>query len=156
LSDPYYPQLDTATIKALPIMQQLSEEHKAYLLTAPYGGDVLAILERLFAPKKVIHEQANAPEQDDGEDNWEFLARESKRLYIDLSNTGLGLEGSDKLAYLKTAAGLLEKLLSMQERANNLKQISEFYALIMTIMEEELSSDQRSKIMIRLEEAIKA
>lgn len=156
MSDPYYPSLDTATIKALPIIQQLSEEHKSYLLTAPYAGDVLAILERLLAPKKVIHEQAKVPTANADEENWEFLARESKRLYTDLSNTGLGLEGSDKLAYLKTAAGLLEKLLSMQERANNLKQISEFYATVMEIMEDELSSDQRSKIMIRLEEATKA
>lgn len=156
MTDAYYPQLDTATIKALPIVQQLSEEHKSYLLTSPYSGDVLAILERLLAPKKVIHESSAPSSTPDGEDNWEFLATESKRLYKDLSNTGLGLEGSEKLAYLKTAAGLLEKLLSMQERANNLKQISEFYAIVMDIMESELSADQRSKIMIRLEEAVKA
>lgn len=154
MSDPYYPQLDPATVKALPILQQLSQDHKSYWLTAPYDGITQGILERILAPRKVIHE-AKEIDIDPDENMDDFLATESRNLYQKLKTAGLGLAGSEELAYLKTSTALLEKLLAIQERANNLVKISEFYATVMDIMDSELSSDLRTRVMERLEAASK-
>jgi hypothetical protein len=151
--DLYYPPLDTKTIKSLPIVRELAAEHASYFLSAPYPMEVQTILQDLFKKKEVIAEER--PENDD-RDNWEFLYEESKHLYLSLKGASAGnLETSDKMAYFRTATALLEKLLSMQERSNNLKQVSDFYALVLEIMESELSGDQRTRVMQRLSDATK-
>lgn len=155
MTDAYYPQIDPATIKALPILQQLSQDHKSYWLTAPYDGVTQGILERILAPKKVVHTTSEI-DIDPNENMDDFLATESRNLYQKLKMAGLGLEGSEQLAYLKTSTSLLEKLLAIQERANNLVRISEFYATVMDIMDSELTSDLRTRVMERLEAHIKA
>jgi 23S rRNA maturation mini-RNase III len=155
MSDFYYPELDTKTIKHLPILQKLSQDHPSYWLTAPYAGDVQLILEGLLKEKKVVHEATPSAQSED-QDNWEFLYEESKTLYTNLKNAAVGnMETSEKMAYFRTATSLMEKLLGMQERANNLKQVSDFYQLILDIMEGELVGDQRTRVMQRLSEATK-
>ena len=150
----YYPALDEATIKSLKVMQQLSLEHPGYWLEAPYSGVIQRILEDILKPKKMIHESAPLDRKDD-EEEWEFLYRESHDLYTKLKVAGAGLEGNELMSFYKTAASLLEKLLQMQERANNLKQISDFYQVVMDIMETELTSDQRTRVMERLRDQTK-
>lgn len=153
--DLFYPQLDTRSIKLLPTMKALAAEHPSYWLTAPYGGDVQVILEDLLKPQVVVHEAAPSA-QVDGQSEWEFLYAESKSLYTKLKNAGeVNMEANEKMAFFRTATSLMEKLLSMQERANNLKQVSDFYQIVLDIMESELNGDQRTRVMQRLEEATK-
>lgn len=150
----YYPPLDTATIKQLKLMQQLAAEHPSYWLDAPYPGDVQRILEDILKPKKVVH-QAAPVAKEEGEEEWQFLARETRHLYDQLKVAGVGLEGNELMAFFKTSTSLLEKLLGFQERANNLKQVSDFYHVVLDVMEHELTVDQRTAVMTKLQEHMK-
>lgn len=153
--DLYYPVLDPKTIKALTVVRQLVAEHPSYWLSSPYSSEVQTILESFFKAKPSAPD--TPPNLDDDErEEWEFLASESKTLYMGLKNAGIGLEGNELMSYYKTSAGLLEKLLSFQERANNLKQISDFYQVVLSVMEEVLNADQRTAVMEKLKEAMKA
>lgn len=158
--DIYYPPLDVKTIRALTVVRQLVAEHPSYWLNAPYGGDVQMILTNLFkTPKNVPQDAPEVPvngDDDSGTASWEFLARESKTLYMGLKNAGVGLDGNELMTYYKTSSALLEKLLAMQERANNLKQISDFYQCVLEVMEDVLTVDQRTAVMEKLKLAMQS
>ncbi len=159
MSDPfYYPTLDPKTMQNIAIVQKLAMEHPSYWLEAPYSGDIQRQLEGLFKSKKTGSAN-DAPPVDiehDDRDNWEFLFEESKTLYRNLKGAQpSGDEPTAQMGYFRTATSLLEKLLSMSERANNLKQVSDFYQLVMDIMESTLSANQRTEVMEKLQAAIK-
>lgn len=156
---PYYPPLDEKTILALQTVQALAQQHPSYWLAAPYSGKVQMILEPLLrgAKQTPVDQPTSvvAPKRADEED-WEFLYRESRALYDGLQTAKGSLEGSELMAYYRTSTSLLEKLLGMQERANNLKHVSDFYQVVMDIMESTLTGDQRTQVMQKLAEASKA
>lgn len=152
----FYPTLDAKTMKNLAVVQQLSIEHPSYWLTSPYSGDIQNICLKLFKPQKVVHEYEDNSDANDGTDNWEFLFNESKTLFKGLKAAKLDNDtASEKMAYFRTATSLLDKLLSIQERSNNLKQVSEFYSIVMSIMDETLSPAQRTEVMTQLQDAVK-
>ncbi len=157
--DFYYPDLDAKTLKNIAVVQKLALAHPSYWLQAPYSGEVQLQLQALFQPKKTGSAndapQTNDLEEDD-RDNWEFLYEESKTLYRNLKGAQpSGDEPAAQMGYFRTATSLLEKLLAMSERANNLKQVSDFYQLIMDIMESVLSASDRTAVMEKLQAAVK-
>lgn len=157
--DFYYPTLDPQTMKNISVIQKLAAEHPSYWLTAPYSGEIQLQLEGMFfrkkASEKADKEEAELPINDDRE-SWQFLYEESRNLYINLKNAKpTGDDPAAQMGYFRTATSLLEKLLSMSERANNLKQVSDFYALVMDIMEGVMSPTQRTEVMERLQAATK-
>jgi len=158
----FYPELDQKTIKNLEVVRQLMLEHPSYWLTSPYPQEIERLCTEWFKGRRATAAAASLPEYDDEDDldagasgDWEFLYSESRKLYRDLQAAGTGMDPNDKMAYFRTSTSLLEKLLGMQERANNLKQISDFYHLVMDIMEGVLSPTQRTEVMERLEQATK-
>lgn len=150
----YYPTLDLQTLKGLKIVLQLSSEDSSYFLDTPWSGEIQLLVEELTKPKKIVH-QAAPVEKKEGEEEWEFLARETRGLYDGLKVAGIGLEGNELMAFYKTSTSLLEKLLAMQERANNLKHVSDFYQLVLDVMEDSLTGDQRTTVMQKLKDSIK-
>lgn len=159
MSDFYYPPIDKATLKNIEVVRQLSAEHPAYWLTSPYSGEVELFVKKWFptvqeAPKKVEEKPVDItiPE---GSARWEMLYRESHVLYTDLKAAGVGMtEISEKNAYYRTATSLLEKLIALQERSLGLKQIHEFQASVMDIMESVLTQNQRNEVMEKLRLAV--
>jgi hypothetical protein len=156
--DFYYPALDPQTMKNIGIIQRLALEHPSYWLQAPYSGDIQLQLMALFLPRKVgaANDAPVVDIEDDDRDNWEFLFEESKTLYRNLKGAQpSGDEPTAQMGYFRTATSLLEKLLSMSERAMNLKQVSDFYQLVMDVMESTLTGPQRTEVMEKLQAKIK-
>lgn len=157
MSDFYYPDLDPATMKAIGVIQKLAYEHPAYWLSAPYSGAIQMQLEGLFnAKSKRAPDSRDAPPADtpplDDRDDWQFLSEETKTLYRDLKAAKpAGDEPAAQMGYFRTATSLLEKLLAMNERAQNLKQVSDFYAGVLEVMDSTLTTGQRTEVMTKLE-----
>lgn len=157
MADPFfYPDLDAKTVKNLEIVRQLMAEHASYWLTSPYSGEIEQLCTGWFGGKqKRPSRQEEADDAAPEEQGWEFLYKETLQLYRDLKNQkAKALDTDDAAAYFRVATALLEKLLTMQERAQGLKQVSDFHGAVLDIMEGVLSPTQRTEVMERLELAI--
>ncbi len=158
----YYPPLETTTVKNLEIVRQLAAEHSAYWLQSPYSGDIETLCKKWFSnvPQSasgVVHGDQEISDDEilEGGARFEMLYRESANLFRNLKNAGNGMtEISEKNAYYRTATSLLEKLISLQERALGLKQIHDFHQSVLDIMENTLSGEQRNEVMDRLKKVI--
>lgn len=152
----YYPELNPKMLRDLEIIRQLAEEHPSYWLAAPYAGADMLLLQSWWGVKKVAAEKEPPREQEEDEDDADFLYAEVREVFKALREKRNAIDADgDALAYAKTAASLLEKLITMQERSLNLKRIGEFYSTVMSIMEEVLVPEQRKTVMDRLEKAKK-
>lgn len=84
------------------------------------------------------------------------LETEARELFRDMKTLGESIKTSDdvkeRLAYMKTLTSLLEKLISMEERASSSKAHGVFQTNIMKLIEEVLTPEQRTHVMDRLKE----
>lgn len=157
----FHPPLELATLRSLEIVRQLMIEHPAYFLDSPYAGETERLIRGWFDAKAVkarhMEQLADAEEGDNPatleDDKWLYIYNETSALYRSLKVAKHGDE-EDQMAYFRTATALLEKMISMQERALGLKQVSEFNATVMTIMESILSPTQRNEVMDQLKNAL--
>jgi hypothetical protein len=84
----------------------------------------------------------------------ESVERQIQKLINDLEEYGKALnkeDASERLQYLKTKAGLVEKLITYQERVTNLKHINEFRSVVIQFMDEVLDKDQITNFMQRID-----
>jgi len=154
MNDFYYPPLPEGAAFALDIILQNIESDPEYLLDAPYSGDELVVLDKL-----VTQVAAAASEEDEPLEGgkWARLERESNDLFKLLTDFSKKLDAKDNtetMAYFRTATALLDKIVGIQERTANLKQISRFHDTVLSIMEDEMDATQRTKVMERLQEAL--
>lgn len=85
------------------------------------------------------------------------LVYESTRLFRELKDAKDRFGESDHteaMAYFRTSTSLMEKLVTMRERANNIKQISTFYGLVLGAMEEMLEPGQITELRNRLKDFV--
>lgn len=64
---------------------------------------------------------------------------------------GQSLEVADRIQIIKTRAALLEKVIGMKERTNNLKRQSLFITNVIGIMEDNMAQTEREKVIKQLE-----
>ena len=89
----------------------------------------------------------------EGNDEPEVLDRQIQKVLnrMDAMEAQLGgMEPNEKLAFFKTRTALLEKLITLREKTNNLKEMSEFKATIITFLDEICTPDQITELMERL------
>lgn len=67
-----------------------------------------------------------------------------------LENDMVGAETGERVQVLKAKTALLEKWVNLKERIFNLKEVSEFQSVILTVLEEVCDVDQRNLVMERL------
>lgn len=153
----YYPELPEGIVFPLEILLQKIKEDPDYLEFAPYDAEEKAILDIILAP----HMRRDLLEDDDlefEENKWELLEQESKSLFKMLKehggSLGKGDSTADRMAYFRTATQLLEKIVAIQERCANLRQINHFHTTVLTVMEDTLTTDQRTQVLQRLKGAI--
>ena len=148
----YHPPLPSDALWALDlILMNVREQGEAYFDGSPYGDDDRAILMKLAS----LDEKKEETEEGD---KWQRLEAESNKLFRELSRAGDLIEHKDnteKMAYFRTATSLLDKIVGIQERTANLKKISQFHAEVLRIMDDVLTEDQRTTVMMALEKAIK-
>lgn len=147
MSDKFYPEIPEGAVWALGIIKQHLIENPTYLSDpdCPYDEDVL----KFFAAKEGEQRGETGGEEIHIDD----LEGETSRLYKELKTFGDALTKGDtaeKNTYFRLSVSLLEKLLDLKERAVGLKQVTEFTSTVLTIMEDELTPDIRTKIVHRL------
>ena len=148
----YYPKLDETTVKNLRVVKQLMVAHPGYFLEAPYSKDVEETLTEWFIEKKSSLSKPVAAESGEEKDPWDMLYSESKTLFENLKTVEFSKLGetAEMMSYFRTATSLLEKLVSLQERALGLKEIGDFHRAVMDIMENVLTPTQRTTVMDQL------
>lgn len=179
MSQPYYPNLNLGALASLMTLRQQMEVHPNYLTLpeCPYEEDTVEQIERIMAPqiieKEVIVEREvivekrievaakaadgggkRGPKQkspgvdvDAVAQEIQDIRQELKQLKID----GKALQTADKIQIIKTRATLVEKLISMNEKVTNQRQMSLFMSTVMTILDDLVEEEGRQEFMRRLE-----
>lgn len=152
MADFFYPTIDATTVKNLLVMRQLVEEHPAYFLESPYPTSVESDINLLFKHTRkaiVAPSPPDAPEEIDVE-------AELRVLYTGLKNAKPNMDDSDQMGYYRTSTALLEKLLGLQEKARNIKAMSDHHRTVLNFIEEVCSPTQVEEFLKRLKESTSA
>lgn len=136
-----YPTLDEASIK---IVASRVKENPDYLnhSACPYADSTINVFQG-------TRKQAIVNDIDEVKQTLREL-RDQLKLQSDRFDSG-DLEPSEANAYLKTRFSLTEKILEMEEKVRNIDKVEEFYATVMSIMEDELEAHQSSAVMAKLQ-----
>lgn len=153
MSEPYYPDLTTATLYPFKIIKDALAEDPSYLdrPDCPYPPDVRDFLRFLAVSNGQSGKKPGVFDQEG--DLWTIVENEIKDLYNDLHGlTGMGtsLSTSEKISIFKTRHQLLDKLVALGERVMNLKQFSEFQQTILNFIDLNFSATQRAELMSQL------
>lgn len=159
-----YPNLDPRLLAPLRIIQANLALEKGYLdeENCPYSPDLREFL-RVFTQKaeKTVENASEIVKKPNflglSGNKWAALETEVADLYQELKDFSATIKDGDvseRMAYFRTATALLEKIVSINERAMGLKHVSDFHQLVLSIFEAELSVDQRTTIMARLRASI--
>lgn len=157
-TDYLYPDITPQTLKLIEIMRLTYLEHPDYFEHSPYPQEVERHFRSWFqTPVTATGGNLGATVQGLlGEDRWDALYRETVELYTSLKAAKpSSANGSEAMSYFRTITGLMDKIVSHQERALGIKQVHEFHQTVMSIMENVLTEQQRDKVMKELKDAIK-
>ena len=150
------PALPPGAAEKLEVILQCMDADPDFLELCPYPAEDIAVLRRFEAPAAAaVEEEEDAPEETN---KWGRLERESNKLFKMLTDFSSKLDSKDNaetMAYFRTATSLLDKIVGIQERAANLKQINLFHETVLTVMEDVLDAGQRTEVMSRLKASIK-
>lgn len=165
----HYPDLNEKAEWALGVIATLGTENADYFLheECPYEGRTLTLLQAMCqtvggapgGPEMPLHEQVAKSRERAGvkvEDLAEAdmsIEAELVNVFDELKLYGRSLSSSDqteRMSYFRTATSLLEKLVILKERAAGVKQVKEFENAVLGVMEDILTSEQRTAVMDRL------
>lgn len=145
----FYPPFNE---KSLPTILHLYEEDPEYFNRpeCPY----LQVTKDLFRIKpKGADFTSHLDENAQGFDNKQTI-EEISELYRQMKAYGPKALSSDKSSdqntYFRVSVILLEKLITLKERASALSSANEFVSEVLTIMQDTLNPDQVAKVMDRL------
>jgi len=152
----YYPQLPEGAAEGVELILRALSEDPEYLQDpdCPYSLADIESLQRIAGLDQLWMDDED--DEEDG-DQWARLERDTKRIFKSLMAEQQSLgnkDNAEKMAFFRTATSLLDKLVGIQERAANLRQIHKFHDTVMTIMEDVLEAGQRTEVMDRLRNAI--
>lgn len=163
----HYPSLDEKAEWALGVIATLASENPDYFTNqdCPYEGRTLILLQSMCAvpaevegdgkPEVPLHEQAKQQlAQVVNMDEMETtIEQDLMTVLTELKLYGKTLTNSDnteRMSYFRTVTSLLEKLVALRERAAGVKQVKEFESAVLGVMEDVLTSEQRTQVMDQL------
>ncbi len=141
------PTLDEKTIWTLEVIARGLEANPDYLVGSAYPDTVLKLLTRGHLGRGA----GGGVEADDIESL--DVPEEIERMFKDLKSTRDGFAANDnaeKIAYFRLAISLLEKLVSLKERAQNVRRIGQFHATVLQVLEENLEPTAITRVRERL------
>lgn len=68
-----------------------------------------------------------------------------------LKTDAKGLEPNEQIQVIKTRAALMEKMISLKERLNDMRRNTKFIATVMQIIEDELPQESRLRVIEKLQ-----
>ena len=120
--------------------------------TCPYDPDTVAFLQVLFTG-----ETSDGPSFLDAEDG-ELAALERKVAQvireIETFETKYNLDNKDRIQFIKVKTSMLERLIEYRERIFNMKTLSDFQVRIFGFIEDHLSADGRTELILKLREHV--
>lgn len=148
----YPPDLPDGAAFCLDLILQRMAEEPDFLDHAPYPQEDKDVLAKLESRIEQIEE-----EDLDEDSKWGRLEKESNKLFkmlTDFSDKLNDKDNTETMAYFRTATSLLDKIVGIQERTANLKQISLFHDTVLAVVEDVLDAGQRTQVMEQLKKAI--
>jgi hypothetical protein len=145
MSERFYPPINEQSLSPLKVARRLALEDPSYLkdVACPYGPEVREFLQ-------------SAEEKEKPTKNTEPVdtLAEVEGLYQSIKDYGskvlAGSDASDKNTYFRVSSSLLERLVTLKERAVGAKNVAEFTSAVLDILEDELTADQRTAILAKL------
>lgn len=137
----HHPTLDEKAIWALKVIEKGMDEDPEYLKDAPYPVEIMRLFQGGYE---------DVPAGDLGDLD---VMVEIQRLYSQLQVTKTELQRGDsaeKIAFFRLAVGLLEKMVGLSERANNVRQIGLFHTAVLDVLEQYLNPVEITKVRAKL------
>lgn len=155
MADYHYPSIPKDIAAQFALMLQIAKDKPDYFTdpACPYEPAVIEALVYWTELKKEAAKPAPPPEPVTNEDKWTVLERETRSLFNELTTASKDITAADtaeRMSYFRTATSLLDKLVSLQERAVGLKQMSDFQNTIIMYLDEIATPDQRTLLMERI------
>jgi hypothetical protein len=158
MSDHHFPDFTDHSEWTVKLIFKLALEDETYLTdkTCPYSTGFKTIIASAVKGLSTNAEvkQPEVPVGPITEDMIDSnLDVDLYQVFSDLKTYGKTISQSDqteRMAYFRTATSLLERLVTARERALGIKQIRDFQDTVLTIMEETMNPDQRTRVMDRL------
>jgi len=162
MAQTYYPPVDAATLRMLPVILKQLEIHgvDAYLQEAPWPAEALGVLKEITRWKEVAENLKKGVEPEDIDDLEDLEAavdveRELATVYKKLRRFGNTLSSeqvSEKVSFFRITTALLTKLVDQMEKASNINQYAAFRQAVMKILGDVMTPDQRNEFLTRLAE----
>lgn len=148
----YYPDLSQKVLVPLRVLREHLRTDPAFLddPTCPYDQDTKEFL-KLLAPS--VGTEGGSTFLGRSGSKHEILEREAADLYDEIKTFGRNLKVDDvteRMSYFRTRTTLLEKLISLTERAASMKSFFRFQDAVLAIFEDLLTPDQREEALERL------
>lgn len=148
----FYPQLRDETVLGFNVVLKNLLEDPEYLddPSCPYSPMIKTFFEKV-TNLTTLDEVEDLFE---GQDDVLVLEDQIKRAFNNIDDIGKKMIGNDtaeKMNYYKLKAMLMEKLLNMQERIYNIKEMSQFRFIIMDFLDQQCTKDQISGLMKQLD-----
>ena len=159
-----YPTLRIGVLQALVELRgQYEHNDKFFEATdCPYDKETVAALKQIFKTRvveKEVIKEITVPVSS-GSDaamtltDQEEVAESAKELLTQLKELGEGERGLDtqtKIQIIKTKATLIEQLLKLRERWLNVKRMSQFQTVVISILDDLVEEDDRNEFLKRIE-----
>lgn len=111
----------------------------------PYPPHIRLLLRRLIGEHVGPIVDADLDDDD--------LVKETISLYQEVKRSGLNIntnDPKDRMAILKTAADLLTKIVTLREKAVNIREMSIFQKIVLDLLESVLTPAQRSEFVEKM------
>lgn len=156
---PYYPPLTDVQLTPIRAIAAQIEKFPDILdrSDCPYEHGVKVILRRLVMADKMdgLRDETGIDTLVDA--SGEGLDREIASLYLTVKQDGQTYTGSDmkdKMAFMKTANDLLTKIVDLQTKRFNVRNMAKMQRAVIEAMEEFLTPAQRTSLITKLKDMI--
>lgn len=132
-----YPEMTFETLFDVYNVGQMMKKDPKYLEESPYPEMVKKTLKAIFfpaisTPTSTIPTRVNTANLD--------IKQETEYLYLETKNllNSRTIDEKDRATIIKTATSQMEKLITLIEKANNLKQLREFETKVLKVLKDVL------------------
>lgn len=169
MQDISYPSLRIGVLRALQdLKRHYTVDPEIFQRSdCPYDSDVRAVLEEILkvetvekiVEKRVVHESAGSgkrgprPKLGLNEADQELVSNELSDLLDELkkmNDPDKDLDQSAKLAVFKLKVAIIESIVKLRERVLNIKRLAGFEAVVISILDDLVSEDDREVFLERI------
>lgn len=141
-----------------------SDPHFLRQKECPYDPETIDLLEQILTSREVVVEKIiekvvepsteTARSSKLSGDDQDFVETTISELLKELNKLGEGEKGLDtqsKIQIIKTKAALIEQMLKSHERIMNIKQVSNFHTVVISILDDFVGESDRQAFLKRME-----